>query len=437
MFRSMGKGTGMRGSRRFEQQASLIDHIGLTARPKDAAHKRSVRLKLDVPLLLVVITLLIFGLIMVYSASYDYSLYYYNNANTIFIRQVAWMAIGLVAASFLTWFDYRYFQKLAVPIIIGTILLLLGVLIVANVRNNAVRTLIDGSVQPSELAKVATVIYLSVWLFSKRDQLKDITFGLIPLSLILGGIGGLIFVQPDLSAVITIVFLGGCLFFLAGGDLKQIGVMLILALFVGYFVVRFHSTGSVRVGEHLAGTQSLLNASYHVQRALEAFLKGGWFGVGLGKADTKLTGLPVPPTDSIFAVVGEEIGVVGASAVVILYLVLLWRGLAIAFRAPDDLGKLMAAGLSLWIAVEAFINMSVMVNLVPFAGNALPFISAGGSNLVIAMSAVGILLNISRASAESQEDSGRLFGAVIDLRRWDRRRGVSRSRRSARPDSQT
>src|SRR5690606_19866561 len=97
-----------------------------------------------------------------------------------------------------------------------------------------------------------------------------------------------------------------------------------------------------------AGTQSLQSASYHVQRSLEAFLKGGWLGVGLGKADTKLTGLPVPPTDSIFAVVGEEIGVVGASGVVVMYLILLWRGLSIAFRAPDDLGKLMAAGLSMW-----------------------------------------------------------------------------------------
>jgi cell division protein FtsW len=144
----------------------------------------------------------------------------------------------------------------------------------------------------------------------------------------------------------------------------------------------------------------------------------------------------VPPTDSIFAVIGEETGLIGAAIVVILFILLMWRGLVIAQRAPDGLGKLMAAGLSLWIAIEAFINMAVIVGLVPFAGNALPFISAGGSNLVVSMVAIGILMNISRMSVKTIAEKERVTDAVIDLRRWDRRRRVPRARRAEGTHSQ-
>jgi cell division protein FtsW len=278
------------------------------------------------------------------------------------------------------------------------------------------------------------VIYLSVWLYSKRDQLLDVSFGLIPLAGILGLIGGLIFVQPDLSAVITIFFLGGMMFFLAGGDLKQIGFLVLLALLFGWVVVALNPTGSDRVASYLAGLRDPFSASYHVQRSIEAFVQGGWFGVGIGDSQTKLTGLPVPPTDSIFAVIGEETGVFGTTILVILYTVMLWRGLGIARRAPDGLGTLMAAGLCIWLATEALVNMAVMVGLLPFAGNALPFISAGGSNLVVSCMAVGILLNISRLSVQTQEEEVKTFSAVVNLRRWDRRRRVSRSRRTQRSE---
>jgi cell division protein FtsW len=288
-----------------------------------------------------------------------------------------------------------------------------------------------GSIQPSELAKLVTVIYLAVWLYSKHEYLSDINFGLLPLAGILGALGGLIFVQPDLSAVITILFLGGTLFFLAGGDLRQIGIMLVVAVLVGWLVVAVNQTGGERVASYLVGLKDPTNASYHVQRSLEAFVNGGWFGVGIGNARTKLTGLPVPPTDSIFAVVGEETGVLGSTTLVVMYVILLWRGLGIARRAPDLLGTLLAAGLSLWIAMEALVNMAVMLNLLPFAGNALPFISAGGSNLVVSLAAVGILMNISRSSVRVKENEGRSFIAVVDLRGRNRRRRVSRSRRAA------
>ena len=394
---------------------------------KGEASRHTLHLGIDVPLLLIVITLLIFGLLMVYSASWDYSMMVLQREPTyMFVRQVIWLSIGLIMAIIVSFLNYHRWQKLSVPLIVGTVIALISVLMVNEVINNAARTLWGGSMQPSELAKLATVIYLAVWMFSKRDQLSDVSFGLIPLSAILGIVGGLIFVQPDLSAAITIFILGGVLFFLGGSDLRQIAILLVLAVIVGWIVIRAHPTGSIRIAEYLRGIEDLTLAPYHLSRSLEALVKGGWFGVGIGLADTKLTGLPVPPTDSIFAVVAEETGIIGASSLVILYALLMWRGLAIANRAPDGLGKLLAAGLSIWIAMEAIINMAVIVGLMPFAGTALPFISAGGSNLVVSLVAIGILMNISRVASQSQENEKRSFDAVIDLRRRDGRRRVSR-----------
>jgi cell division protein FtsW len=394
-------------------------------------HKGGLSLGIDVPLLLVVITLLIFGLVMVYSASYDYSQAYYGNAYRIFQRQVIFMLLGIGAAAIFTFLDYHVWQRLAVPVGVLTVIGLVAVLLASNVLNNAARTLWEGSVQPSELAKLITVIYLSVWLYSKREFLQDVTLGLIPLGIMLGVLGFLIYLQPDLSAVITIAVLGAIMFFLAGADMRQIGFLIVFGLIFGWLLVQVSSTGSERMSAYLAGLKNPLNSSYHVRRSLEAFVNGGWFGVGIGMSETKLTGLPVPQTDSIYAVIGEETGFFGAAGLVLLYVVLLWRGLTIAQRARDGLGTLMAAGLTLWLALEAFVNMAVMVNVLPFAGNALPFISAGGSNLGVSLAAVGILLNISRLSNRQNEKEGNFFSAVVDLRRRDRRRSVSRTRRSS------
>lgn len=436
MFRTVGEKSTVRSGTRTDRRrypSVLIGDVRMPvaipsqkdrSRTSTSRGSRVAQLKIDVPLLLVVITLLIFGLIMVYSASYDYSASWYGDPTTIFTRQLIWLAFGIIIALVLTFMDYHYWNQLAVLAMGATIVLLLGVLFINEVLNGATRTIYRGSVQPSELAKLVTIIYLSVWLFAKQKQLDNISFGLIPLAAILGFLGGLIVIQPDLSATVTIIVLGGLMFFLAGGDLRQIGLLLVVALVVGWIVVQVSPTGSQRITDYIAGVKDPTEGSYHVRRAFEAFVKGGWFGVGLGKAETKLTGLPVPPTDSIFAVVGEETGVMGALAMVGLYVTFLWRGLTISRRAPDGLGALLAAGLSLWIAWEAFVNMAVMVNLLPFAGNALPLISAGGSNLVVTLAAIGILLNISRLSEKRREDDGKLFHAVVNLRGRDRRRSV-------------
>ncbi len=443
MFRSVGERTSMNSNPRIRNKrvySSVVGRVGsqtprveTASRSQDrsTSKSKSVRFHFDLPLLLVIFTLLIFGLLMVYSASYDYSFYFYENPNTILYRQFAWLGVGLTIMIVLAFSDYHQIRRVVVYLMAATVLLLIGVLFVNEIYNGASRTLYRGSIQPSELAKLVTVLYLSVWLNARRDQLSDINFGLIPLAAILGLLGGLIFIQPDLSAVVMILALGGFLFFLAGGEWRQILLLLAVAVAIGALVIQVHPTGRERIGDYMAGLKDPTEGSYHVQRAMEAFVNGGWFGVGIGRASTKVTGLPVPPTDSIFAVVGEETGVVGSVALVSLYGLFLWRGYTIAKRAPDELGAFLVAGLSTWICLEAFINMSVLVGLLPFAGNALPFISSGGSNLIVSLAAVGIILNVSRVSVKKKEEKGRLFDAVIDLRRRDRRRSISGARRSA------
>ena len=207
----MGNGVGMSSAR-----------VRSSSRGKSLGW-RPPRLSVDIWLIIVVFTLVIFGLLMVYSASTDYSMVVLGEAPTyMFRRQLMFAVIGFLAAGFLAWFDYHRYQKLAIPIIVFTIVLLTGVLLVNEVINNAARTLFRGSIQPSELAKLVVVIYLAVWLYARKEQLSSVSFGLLPLSIILGIIGGLIILQPDLSATVTIFIIGGIMFFLAGGDLKQI-----------------------------------------------------------------------------------------------------------------------------------------------------------------------------------------------------------------------
>jgi len=387
-----------------------------------AKKRNSVRLGIDVPLLLATFTLCIFGLIMVYSASWDFSFQEYGSRTYMFSRQLQWFLLSVVVAVIVTYLDYHYWRRFAVPAMMIVTIGLIAVFVVNEVRYGAARTLNQGSYMPSEAAKLVTVIYLSVWLYSKRNLIRDIQFGLIPLGGIIGIITGLILAQPDISAAATIIFLGGMLFFLAGADLRQIFILLMVAVMLGWAVVQIQPTAKERMGSYIAGLGDPTQAHPHVRRAIESIVKGGLFGVGIGEADTKLVSLPFPPTDSIFAVVAEEFGLMGTTFLISLYCIVIWRGLIIARNAPDMLGSLIAAGLTFWIAVEAFINMAMMVGLLPVAGNALPFISAGGSNLMVTLTSIGILMNISRLSKTQDTTQKRMTHAADGIRWSDRRR---------------
>ncbi len=392
---------------------------------------RSIHLPFDVPMLLIVIVLLVFGLLMVYSASWDFSLLMGEGPTYIFGRQVLWVFLGILLAIIASFIDYHLYQKILVPMWLGTLILLLAVLVAHELRGaEMTRMLLGGSIQPSELAKAVMIIYLSFWLYRRKDSLNDIQIALVPLVIILGLTFSFIMMQPDLSAALTVLLLGVMLFFLAGGDWKIILLVIVLALLVGLPLMYLYPTGRARMNSYLTGLNNPLEGSYHIQRSLEAIIKGGWFGVGIGQADTKFTGLPLAPTDSIYAVVVEETGILGGFFVVVMFLLLVWRGYEIARNAPDQLGSLIAFGLTSWIGFEALMNMATLVGLIPFTGNALPFISAGGSSMVVTLTSIGIIMNISKASIRQKSSERSPNSAVVDLRRRDGRGRVSRHHRS-------
>lgn len=379
-----------------------------------------------------VVTITLFGLLMIYSAGPKYAQETGLDTEYFLTRQAIWAVLGVVAIFVLSRIDYHIFQRFTVPMMVVTLLMLGFVVVFGTETLGAQRSMLSGSIRPSELAKLVTIIYVSVWLTAKSEVLNDITFGLVPLMGILGITGGLILMQPDLSAALTVVMLGGILFFLAGAELRQIALTMVAAGLVGFVIINISDTGMQRIRDYVEGLRDLLNASYHVQRSLEAVISGGLFGVGIGHSTTKFTGLPVAPTDSIFAVIAEETGLIGTALIIFAYVIFLWRGLAIARRAPDKLGSLLAGGITIWIVIEAMLNMAVMVNLLPQVGNALPMVSYGGSSLLITLASVGILMNISRSSGKTKSSAGgNTFGTVIDLRWRDRRRGVSRYGRSS------
>jgi cell division protein FtsW len=387
--------------------------------------------RIDLPFVLIVICLIAIGLLAVYSTSWVQSKLLYGSPHAFALRQILWTIIGSSVAAFLAFYDYHKLKDLSLIIMGVTIILLIIVLL--PFAGSLGRNLIQNSVQPSELAKAVIVIYLAVWLDARKDVLNSFTLGFIPMISIVGIVGGLILIQPDASAVLTVFILGGLLFFFAGGNLRQIFLLVIMASAIGYLVVLI-SGKMDRITLFIGSLGDVSAAPEQIQRAIQAISRGGLFGVGIGNSITKDTGLQVAWTDSIFAVITEETGLIGATTVIGLYMALLWRGLEIANRAPDLLGRLLASGMTIWIAIEALINISVMLSLIPVAGNALPFISMGGSSMVTSLAAVGIILNISRAAKKETKKSApveRTSSAASDMRRRNGRRSVSRNVHSA------
>lgn len=382
----------------------------------------------DLILLLTMITMIVFGLVILWSASYDYSLKEFEDPYLQIRRQLIYMVIGIAVMGGLSVIDYHQFHRYSVPLIVVTILFLLSVFVFGgNTDGDPNRTLFGGRVQPSEMGKIAAIIYLSVWLNSKREDTGHITLGLLPYGMITAIIATLIWMQPDNSAAITVTIMAAALFFLGGKNLLQFLAVIAVFFVIGYVMLMvFSTTGQTRISDFVAGLQDPFKSADHVIYAFEAIVNGGFFGVGLGNSVGKYTVLPFESTDSIFAVIVEELGFIGATATVGLYGLITWRGFTIAKRAQDMLGSLIAVGLTIWLAFEASINMLSVVGWFPFAGNALPFISYGGSNLLVSLAAVGILFNISRFSSETP--TGNTWSENSEstgMRGRNRRRSVS------------
>lgn len=355
---------------------------------------------LDHILLVVVIALMGLGLIMVYSASSVTSLAVRSDGLYYFKRQLVWVITGLFAIAGGSFFPYRKLEKLAVPLLGMAIFFLMLVLLpgVARDIGGARRWLRVGGVgfQPSELTKICFIIYMAHSIAARQDKIKSFLHGLLPDFTITAIIFLLIYKEPNLS---TATIIGGTylvMYFLGNGSLLNLsgifagGIAMVFALIfqAGYRIRRFYA--------FLNPWESAQTSGYHIIQSLVAIGSGGVWGLGLGQSRQKFFILPERHTDFIFAIICEELGLVGGSVVIALFFVLIWRGLYIASRAPDTFGFLLASGITAIIGLQVIINIGVVLSLMPTTGITLPFISYGGSSLVFLAVGIGILLNVSR-----------------------------------------
>lgn len=374
--------------------------------PQRVAERRRVYAAgFDLYLMLVVGVLCAIGLLMVYSASIDISYQVTGDVYSttyFFVRQFRSMLLGVVVLIVLARVDYHVWRRLAVPMMLGVILLLIAVLRFGDTRFEAQRALIDGSLQPGELAKFTVVIYMAAWLAAKRARLRNIFYGIIPFSVLVGTIAFLIVLQPDISTAASILATALSMFFIAGADWLQLILIGGAMGAAGWQLITRLDYAQQRLDAHMNAIEDLTKASDHVQQAVTAFINGGLTGVGLGEGRQKFANnLPFPHTDSIFAVIGEELGLLGSFLVIALFVILIYRGFTIARYAPDALGGLLAAGVTCWLAYDALLNIAVMTAMIPPTGVPLPFISFGGSSLVAALAGVGLMLNVSRAISQN------------------------------------
>ena len=357
----------------------------------------SFKLKLKPPdrwTLFTVVVLSLFGILMVYDSSVAIAIRDFGNQYYYAREQAKWLIAGTVILLLFSMVDYHFWQKLALPMLLTTLILLLAVFLPGiGVRALGAHRWINFGffiLQPAELAKLTLIIYLSAW-FTSHERGRLFSFMLLLVMLV-----GLVLIEPDLGTSIIIVAIAVIMYFCSGAPLIHFGFLLPVLAFGLLGLAIISPYRMARLSTFLHPNEDTLGSSYHIHQALLALGSGGWFGVGIGQSRQKYEYLPEANTDSIFAIIGEELGFIGAAAVILAFVFLIWRGLRIAKRAPDRFGTLMALGITVWIAVQTIINLSAMAALLPLTGVPLPFISYGGSSLIIILAAVGMLLNISR-----------------------------------------
>lgn len=355
----------------------------------------------DKPLFYVSLVLLAGGLLILASASIALS---YKNFGTIHyytLRQFLYGGLAgmtLFFAALVT--PYRFWKKLAIPMMIASFILL-ALLFIPELgfsSGGAQRWLQLGPLtfQPSEILKFAFIAYLASWLEAKKLEVGSISYGMIPFSIMLGAIAIFLIMQPDFGTLIVILASALVLYFLGGGRISQIITLFIFGATSLYLMIRVTPYRLNRILVFFNPGSDPQGIGYQINQALIAIGSGGFWGLGFGKGVQKYSFLPEPMGDSIFAIFAEETGFIGAVVLISLFAFLLWRSLYIAKRAPDTFGKLMAAGISISIAVQAFVNMAAISGFMPLTGIPLPFISYGGTSLAMTLGSIGVLLNISK-----------------------------------------
>jgi cell division protein FtsW len=387
--------------------------------------------KYDYLLIIAVAALLIAGLMMVYSATFALGYQLYGQPTYFFIRQLLWMGVGLLAMIIIARIEYHVWRRWSIPLMAGALLLLGLVLAVGSDRFGGQRWLLNGSIQPGEIAKLAVIVYIADWLSSKGERIRQVTYGLVPFAILLGFVTGLIMLQPDFSTAVLIATTAIAMFFIAGGDVWQMIASGILGGTTFAVLITRSEYRLARVISFINPTGDHLGGNYQVRQILIALGSGGITGLGLGDSRQKFGYIPASHTDGIFAILGEELGLIGCLVVIGLFAFLAYRGFRVALASPDAFGTVLAAGLTCSLIFQALINIAVVTALAPVTGVPLPFISFGGSSLVVSMMAIGLLLAISRGTLPKEAESphaekGSVNRATHDLRRWDRGTRLSR-----------
>lgn len=392
---------------------------GNLALPWSTSGERSTRRpSIDGTVLVITAILTLVGLVMVFSASAVVAGNRFHDSIYFLKRQIAWLAFGFFLLHIASHLDYLVWRRLALPILAVTALLLILVLIpsLGVAAKGARRWLRLGpiSVQPAEMVKLVVVLYLAAYLANKRERLKEFAAGFLPPMILVGVLSGLVLLQPDFGTVVVIGLVTLAMLFLGGAKLCHLFGLVPIVLPLLALVIWKSPYRAQRLMTFLDPMKDPTGAGFQVNQSFLAFGSGGPFGVGLGEGKQKLFFLPEAHTDFVLALVGEELGLIGTGAIMVLFVILVLKGFQIAGRARDPFGQHLALGITLLIGIQALINAGVATGLLPTKGMTLPFVSYGGSSLLVSLVAIGILLSISRDRQGGRQVGG--YGGGIRTR---------------------
>jgi len=353
----------------------------------------------DLTIFLAVIGLLSIGIVMVFSSSAVVAYARFNDSYYFLKKQLLWGFCGLMAMFFTMKADYRGWRKWSKPFFIVSAVLLVLVLIpgIGTVINGARRWISVGfQFQPSEICKLAIVLFMADWLAKKPEQITKFTTGLLPALAVLGVVFLLIMKEPDMGTGLVIGGTVMIMIFVAGARVGHLAGLMSLVIPGITYLIYTEPYRAKRLFAFIDPWKDPLDTGFHIIQSLFALGSGGLFGLGLGRSRQKFFYLPENHTDFIFAILGEELGFIGAATVLCLFFLFAWRGYRTAVIAPDMFGSLVAVGITSLITLQALINIGVVTSSIPVTGITLPFISFGGTSLIFLLSGVGILLNISK-----------------------------------------
>lgn len=367
------------------------------------SNKNLIRGNVDITFMTIVLVLVSIGLVMLFSASYAYAYYYFNNFFHFIIRQAIFAILGLIIMIIVSNIDYHILFKFTVPLFAISLFLLVIVLFMPDL-NGASRWISLGFItfQPSEIAKFSIILLFAHYIAINSQSMKTFKYGVLPFVIILSIVAFLMVLEPHLSGTVLIFGIAAIMMFVGGTGLfwfLLVGGAIIAGIAVVIMIPGLIQYAMSRVQYWIDPFSDSTGKGYQTIQSLYAIGSGGFFGAGIGGSKQKFLFLPEPHNDFVFSVVCEELGFVGATVIILLFALLVWRGFIIAMKAPDKFGSMLAVGFTAQVGLQALLNIAVVTNTIPNTGISLPFFSYGGTSLMMLLLQMGIILSISRYSA--------------------------------------